>query len=734
MTAPSNAATSPAARPAADAALDPAVAQTNAGTPAGTPAIDNVCINTIRTLAMDAVQKAKSGHPGAPMALAPVAYTLWQHAMVYDPQHPLWPNRDRFVLSNGHASMLLYSLIHLSGIIGLDHHGTPTGGPALTIEDLKKFRQLGSKCPGHPEHGETTGVETTTGPLGQGVSNSVGMAVALKFLAARYNRPEFTLFNAHVWTICGDGDLQEGVSNEAASLAGHWQLDNLTWIYDSNHITIEGETTLAFTDDTAARFRGLGWNVLHVDDANDVATLQKRLHEARAAGDRNAGKPTMIVVHSVIAWGAPTVGGTAKAHGEPLGDEEIKRTKEGYRWPVDRPFWVPEGVPQRFQQLLGARGASAYAAWNELRQRYARQYPQEAAELDTLLAGKLPAGWERALPVFLADPKGKATRASGGEVLNAIVNAVPWLIGGAADLAPSTKTLTKGVGSFNAPQWNGTFSGRNMHFGIREHAMGSIVNGMTLSGVRAFGAGFFIFSDYMKPALRLSALMHLPCIWVFTHDSIGVGEDGPTHQPIEQLAALRATPNTAVWRPCDANECAQAYRWAMESTRTPSVMVLTRQDLPTLDRTQCAPADQALRGGYVLREAPGLKPGQQPDIILMASGSEVHLCLAAQDALAAAGTRARVVSLPCWLVFDQQDDAYRASVLPPSVRARVAVEAAAELGWGNYLGLDGQFVGMRSFGASGPAGAVFSHFGFAPETVVAAAKVSLHSAQNSRTS
>lgn len=703
--------------PAASPAVDPTLTHVNAGAPEGTPLVDRIAITAIRTLAMDAVQKAKSGHPGAPMGLAPAAYELWQGAMVYDPRHPLWPNRDRFVLSNGHASMLLYALIHLSGIEGFNRDGTAQGRPALTLDDLKQFRQLHSRCPGHPEFGETTGVETTTGPLGQGIANSVGMAAALKFLAARYNKPGFELFNAHVWTFCGDGDLEEGISLEAAGLAGHWQLGNLTWLYDSNRITIEGDTSLAFTDDTAARLASQGWDVLYVADANDVAALR----EAFATARQPKSKPTLIVARSVIAWGAPTVAGSAKAHGEPLGDEEIRKTKQFYGWPEDRTFWVPDGVRERFAERMGTRGAKAFDAWTRLRSEYAKAHPELSAELDTLLSGGLPEGWQGAVPSFAADAKGKATRASGGEVLNALVTRIPWFIGGAADLAPSTKTLTKGVGSFNAPEWGGTFDGRNMHFGIREHAMGAIVNGMTLTGLRAFGAGFFIFTDYMRAPIRLSALMRIHSLWVFTHDSIGVGEDGPTHQPIEQLAALRAVPGLAVWRPCDANEAAMAYTWALSQRDLPSVMALTRQDLPTLDRTVCAPAEHALKGGYVLREAAGLKTGELPDVILVGTGSEVHLCLEAQGTLATQGVRARVVSLPCWMAFDSQPEAYRHQVLPPTVRARVGAEAAAELGWGRYLGLEGAFVGMHSFGASAPASAVYKHFGITADAVVQAA-------------
>ncbi len=707
----------PLAVPASVTAAMPCV---NAGTPVGTPAIDCVAINTIRTLSIDAVQQANSGHPGTPMALAPVGYALWQHAMVYDPKHPSWANRDRFVLSNGHSSMLLYSLIFLSGIVE-EKDGAPTGAPALTLDDLRKFRQLHSKCPGHPEHGETTGVETTTGPLGQGIGNSVGMAAALKFLAARYNKPGFELFTARVWAVCGDGDLEEGISQECASLAGHWQLDNLVWIYDDNKITIEGDTNLAYTESAAGRFQALGWNVLHVADANDLHALQMAFTRTR---QRN-GRPTIVIVESHIGWGAPGAQDTAKAHGEPLGDAEILQTKQVYGWPTDKKFWVPEGVQERFQQLFGGRGAAAFARWSTLREKYRAAFPAESAELDCIATGALPAGWDAKLPSFPADSKGVATRQSGGDTLNALVRSVPWMIGGAADLAPSTKTVTSGVGSFNPSTWGGSYAGRNMHFGIREHAMGAIVNGMTLTGLRAFGAGFFIFTDYMRAPLRLSALMHLPCLWIFTHDSIGVGEDGPTHQPIEQLATLRATPNMAVWRPGDANEVVHAYRWAMQSTRTPSVMVLSRQNLPTFDRTQCAPAEGALRGGYVLREAAGLAAGASPDAILIGTGSEVSLCLAAQDVLAKEGIRARVVSLPCWFLFDAQPAEYRDSVLPPGVRARVGAEAAAELGWARYTGLEGEVVAMRSFGASAPAGDNFKHFGITAEAVVVAAKRSI---------
>ena len=686
----------------------------NAGTPEGTPVIDRLAINTLRTLAMDAVQAANSGHPGAPMGLAPVGYALWQDALVYDPAAPHWPNRDRFVLSNGHACMLLYGLLHLSGVQETRVDGSAAGRLAVSMDDIRAFRQPGSRCPGHPEFGITPGVETTTGPLGQGLGNSVGMAIAGKFLAERYNKSGFTLFDHHVWAICGDGCLMEGISHEAASAAGHLKLGNLCWIFDSNSITIDGSTGLSCSDYVDARFHGYGWNVQHVRDANDLAALREKFAVARGCMDR----PTLVVVESHIGWGSPEVQDKAKAHGEPLGEHEVQRTKEVYGWPADAKFLVPEGVRERFAEGVGARGKAAHAKWQETWARYRTAHPELACELETMWRGELPAGWDSGIPTFKADPKGEATRSSGGAVLNSIMERVPWMVGGSADLSPSNKTMLKGAGTFNAPEFGGSYAGRNMHFGIREHAMGAMVNGMTLSGLRAFGAGFLIFTDYMRTPIRLSAFMKLPSLWVMTHDSIGVGEDGPTHQPVEQLASLRAVPNLAVWRPADGNEAAEAYRWAMTAGTTPSVMALTRQNVPTFDRTRCAPAEGARRGGYVLLDA----EGGAPQVILMASGSEVALCVEAHAKLAAQGVRARVVSMPCTLVFDRQPKEYRDSVLPPAVRRRVAVEMASPLGWGDYVGLDGTVIAMRTFGESGPAPKVIAHFGFTVDRVVDAAK------------
>ena len=684
-----------------------------AGTPEGTPVIDRLAINTLRTLAMDAVQAANSGHPGAPMGLAPVGYALWQDALVYDPAAPHWPNRDRFVLSNGHACMLLYGLLHLAGVQETRADGSPAGRLAVSMDDIRAFRQPGSRCPGHPEFGITPGVETTTGPLGQGLGNSVGMAIAGKFLAERYNKPGFTLFDHHVWAICGDGCLMEGISHEAASAAGHLKLGNLCWIFDSNSITIDGSTDLSCSDYVDARFHGYGWNVQHVRDANDLAALREKFAVARGCTDR----PTIIVVASHIGWGSPEVQDKAKAHGEPLGEHEVQRTKAVYGWPADAKFLVPDGVRERFAEGVGARGKAAHAKWQETWARYRAAHPELARELETMWRGELPAGWDAGIPTFKADAKGEATRSSGGAVLNSIMERVPWMLGGSADLSPSNKTMLKGAGTFNAPQFGGSYGGRNMHFGIREHAMGAMVNGMTLSGLRAFGAGFLIFTDYMRTPIRLSAFMKLPSLWVMTHDSIGVGEDGPTHQPVEQLASLRAVPNLAVWRPADGNEAAEAYRWAMTARSTPSVMALTRQNVPTFDRTRCAPAEGARRGGYVLLDA----EGGAPQVILMASGSEVSLCVEAHAKLAAQGVRARVVSMPCTLVFDRQPKEYRDSVLPPAVRRRVAVEMGSALGWGDYVGLDGTVIAMRTFGESGPAPKVIAHFGFTVDRVVEAA-------------
>ena len=671
-----------------------------------TPASDKTCIDTIRTLSMDAVQKANSGHPGTPMALAPVAYTLWQDLFVYDPARPDWTNRDRFVLSVGHASMLLYSLLHLASVRDAG------GGEAVRLEDIKQFRQLSSRTPGHPEYRMTTGVETTSGPLGQGCGNSVGMAMAERMLATRYNKPGFDLFDHHVWVLAGDGDMMEGISSEAASTAAHLRLGNLTWIYDSNHITIEGSTDLAFDEDVPARFAGYGWHVQRVESAEDTTAMLAALQAAKAETSR----PSFIQVHSVIGIGAPKKAGTNKAHGEPLGVDEIKGAKKSYGWPEDSSFLVPDGVHERFAEKLGARGAAASAAWDKLFARYRAEYPELAAELDQIREHKLPAGWDAEIPVFPADAKGLATRDSSQKVLNAIGPHLPWLIGGAADLSPSTKSnmTFQGAGSFEA----GDYGGRNLHFGIREHAMGAIVNGMATYGLRSYGSGFLIFSDYMKAPIRLSAIMELPVIYIFTHDSIGVGEDGPTHQPIEQLATLRAVPGLHTIRPCDANEVAVAWRVALNQTHEPTAFALSRQPLPTLDRTEYASADGLEKGAYVLRDT----PGGAPQIILMATGSEVSLIVGAAKSLEADGVRVRTVSMPCWDLFEKQDEAYREQVLPRAITARVAVEQAATMGWDRYTGFDGRIVAMHTFGASAPLADLQKHFGFTPEKVLEAAR------------
>ncbi len=666
--------------------------------------LDMLCINTIRTLSIDAVQQANSGHPGTPMGMAPVVYTLWQRHLNYDPADPAWPARDRFVLSAGHASMLLYSMLHLTGVAG-----------GISLDDIKQFRQLGSKCPGHPEHGHTAaGIETTTGPLGQGVANSVGMAIAQRWLANRYDRPGQGLFDYRIYALCGDGDMMEGISSEAASLAAHQKLGNLCWIYDSNRISIEGHTDLAFSEDVAARFRAYGWHVVTLPDANDTAALDAELKSFAAGRDR----PTMIVVHSFIGYGAPNKQDTAAAHGEALGVEEVKLAKRAYGWPEDAHFLVPPGVYEHFKQGIGARGARLHAAWRERLAAFRRENAALADEISMIVEHRLPQGWQNAIPSFPADAKGIASRDSSGKVLNAVAAAIPWMVGGAADLAPSTKTnLTfEGAGSMQAA----TPGGRNMHFGVREHAMGAICNGMAVSGLRSFGAGFLIFSDYMKPSIRLSALMELPVVWVFTHDSIGVGEDGPTHQPIEQLIGLRAIPGLLTIRPADANEVAEAWRVTLAHNR-PTCLILSRQALPTVDRSRFHAASGLARGAYVL----GDSSGGEPQVILMGTGSEVHLCVEAQEVLAKEGVRSRVVSMPSWELFEQQDAAYRESVLPESCRARVAVEAGSPLGWDRYAGSGGAIIAMRSFGASAPLKALLPHFGFTTEAVVAAARAQL---------
>ncbi|MES3047674.1 transketolase [Sphingomonas faeni] len=669
---------------------------------------ERLAIDTIRTLSMDAVQKANSGHPGTPMALAPVGYTLWSKFLRYDPKHADWPNRDRFVLSVGHASMLLYSLIHLAKIEEIDADGNKTGKEAVSLADIEQFRQLSSKTPGHPEYRHTTGVETTTGPLGQGCGNSVGMAIAERWLAARYNKDGFTLFDHDVYTICGDGDMMEGVSAEAASLAGHLKLSNLCWIYDSNHISIEGATDLAFDEDVGLRFDAYGWNVIHIDDANDTAALSRAIETFKATND----KPTFIVVHSVIGYGSPKAG-SEKAHGEPLGEENIRITKKAYGWPEDKSFYVPDGVSEHFNGAIAERGAKLRDEWVALTDKYRGAYPELSAELDLLLKDDLPEGWDADIPTFEADAKGVASRDSGGKVLNAIAAKVPWLIGGSADLAPSTKTDIKGQPSFEAEN----YAGRNFHFGIREHGMGAIVNGMALSHLRSYGSTFLVFADYMRAPVRLSAIMEVGAIWVFTHDSIGVGEDGPTHQPIEHLATLRAIPGLDTIRPSDANEVVAAWKAVLKDASTPAALIMSRQALPTLDRTKYASADGLEKGGYVLADSDGT-----PDVILIATGSEVSLVVEAHEKLTADGVKSRVVSMPSWYRYELQDAAYKESVLPREVRARVAVEMAGSIGWDRYVGLDGATVTMSTFGASAPLAKLQDKFGFTVDNVVKVAR------------
>ncbi|WP_250509049.1 transketolase [Caballeronia sp. GACF4] len=682
-------------------------------TPKSSADLDTLTINTIRTLSMDAVQKANSGHPGTPMALAPVAFHLWQNHLRYDPDAPLWPNRDRFVLSVGHASMLLYSLLHLSGVKEVDEFGKPTGKPAISIDDIKNFRQLDSKTPGHPEYRMTTGVETTTGPLGQGLGNSVGMAMAARWKEAHFNKSDSPLFDYRVYALCGDGDMMEGISHEAASIAGHLKLSNLIWIYDSNRITIEGHTDLAYSDDVEARFHGYNWNTLHVDDANDAAALEAAINKAKSTTD----KPTLIVVKSIIGWGAPNKQDTAAAHGEPLGADEIKAAKRAYGWPEDAQFLVPDGVVQHFADGMGARGKAAHEAWKKQFDSYGKDYPDLAKQLTLMLEAKLPEGWEKSIPTFEPDEKGIATRESSGKVLNAIAQSIPWLIGGAADLSPSTKTNLKfdGAGSFEAT----SYDGRNLHFGIREHGMGSVANGLALSNMRPYASTFLIFSDYMKPPIRLSAIMELPVVYVFTHDSIGVGEDGPTHQPIEQLASLRGVPGLTTLRPADANEVGEAWRVALSYHKEPSCIVLTRQPLPTFDRKKYASAEGVRRGAYVLADTEG---GKTPEVLLLATGSEVALCVGVYEKLKAEGIAARVVSMPSWDLFEKQDEAYKESVLPNAVNARVAVEQAGTLGWDRYVGRLGTVLAMHTFGASAPLKALQAKFGFTPERVYEEAK------------
>ncbi len=674
--------------------------------------LDQLSINCIRTLSMDAVQQAKSGHPGTPMALAPLVYTLWNRVMRFDPQDPIWPNRDRFVLSNGHASMLLWSVLHLTGTRAVNAAYERLGQPAVSLDDIRHFRQLGSKAPGHPEYHWVSGVEATTGPLGQGIATSVGMAIAETWLANRYNRLTFEIFGYDIYAVCGDGCMMEGVGSEAASLAGHLGLDNLCWIYDNNHITIEGNTRITFTEDIAARFLGYGWNVLRVGDANDIDRIEHALEIFR----KTKGRPTFIILDSHIGYGSPHKQDTAAAHGEPLGEEEIRLTKRDYGWPEDAKFLVPDAVRDHFAAGIGARGAQARGRWTELFTAYRSKYPELATEIDLMQRRELPAGWDCGLPVFPADPQGIAGRDASGRVLNVLAQNIPWLLGGSADLGPSNKTtLTfEGAGDFEP----GNPGGRNLHFGIREHAMAAAVNGLSLSKLRAFGATFFIFSDYARPAIRLSALMELPTIFVFTHDAMGDGEDGPTHQPVEQLASFRAEPGMVVLRPGDANEVVEAYRYIIQLRHEPAVLALSRQPLPTLDRSKYAAASGVARGAYVLGDAPRGKP----EVILIASGSEVSLCVKAHEELLAEGIRSRVVSMPSWDIFEHQTQEYQDSVLPPDVTARVAVEQASTFGWERYVGRSGRVIGMKTFGASAPLKELQRKFGFEPERVTEIAR------------
>ena len=661
---------------------------------------------------MDAVQQAKSGHPGTPMALAPLIYTLWNRVMRFDPEDPNWPDRDRFVLSNGHASMLLWSVLYLTATQAVNADYERVGQPAVTLDDIRRFRQLDSKATGHPEYHWTSGVEATTGPLGQGVAMSVGMAIAEKWLADRYNRSGFDIFDYRIYAVCGDGCMMEGLASEAASLAGHLELDNLCWIYDNNHITIEGNTRLTFTEDIAARFLGYGWNVLRVGDANDIDRIQHALE----VFIQTKGRPTFIILDSQIGYGAPHLQDTAAAHGEPLGDEEIRLTKRSYGWPEDAKFFVPDGVREHFTAGVGARGAEARRQWTELSAAYRATYPELATEIDLMQRRELPAGWDRNLPVFPADSKGIAGRDASGEILNVLAQNIPWFLGGSADLGPSNRTTLKyqGAGDFQADNPGG----KNLHFGIREHAMAAIVNGLSLSKVRAFAATFFIFSDYARPPIRLAAVMELPTIYVFTHDAMGDGEDGPTHQPVEQLASLRAIPGLVTLRPGDANEVVEAFRYVLQLRHKPAVLALSRQPLPTLDRTRYAPATGVARGAYVLADA----PGGNPEVILIASGSEVSLAVNAHEKLLSEGIRSRVVSMPSWDIFDHQTAEYRDSVLPPHVKSRVAVEQASTFGWERYVGSSGRIIGMKTFGASAPLKELQRKFGFQPDRVVEVVK------------
>jgi transketolase len=675
--------------------------------------LDALSVTTIRTLCIDAIQAANSGHPGTPMGMAPVAYALWQRFLRFDPADPIWPNRDRFVLSEGHASSLLWSLLHLTRVKAVDPDYEVLGRAAVELRDLETFRQLDSKCPGHPEYRWTSGVETTTGPLGQGVATSVGIAVAGRWMAARYNVGGFTMFDFDVYAQAGDGCMMEGISSEAASFAGHQGLSNLCWIYDSNRVTIEGHTDITFTEDVAARFTAYGWNVVTVADANDLDATGRAIEDFHAEHQR----PTLILVHSHIGYGSAKVEDTPAAHGEPLGPDEVRATKRAYGWPEDAQFLVPPEVYEHFAAGIGARGAAARGAWEATFEEYRNAHPHLATEIEQMQRRELPVDWDEDIPVFPPDAKGLATRDSSGRVLNAVAHRVPWVMGGSADLAPSTKThlAFEGAGDFQPADR----TGRNFHFGIREHASAAIVNGLAVSKLRGFWSGFLIFSDYARGAIRLSALMEIPVIHIFTHDSIGVGEDGPTHQPVEQIASLRAMPGLLVFRPADANEVAETWRVVMALQHEPAALILSRQALPTFDRGVVAHADGVAKGAYVLADAGG---GGEPDVILLATGSEVQLAMAARDELAADGIGARVVSMPCWELFDRQPRSYRDQVLPPSVRARVGIEQASSLGWDRYVGDGGAVVAMHTFGASAPLKQLLTKFGFTPNAVAQVAR------------
>ena len=675
--------------------------------------IDQLCINTIRTLSIDAIQKANSGHPGTPMALAPLAYVLWQRFLRFDPREPIWPNRDRFVLSNGHASMLLYAMLHLTGVRAVDPDYEVVGEPSVSLEDIKRFRQLNSKCPGHPEYRWTSGVEATTGPLGQGIATSVGMALSSKWLAARYNRPGFRIFDFDVYAFAGDGCLMEGVSNEAASLAGHQRLDNLCWVYDNNHISIDGRTEITYEDDVAARFAGYGWNVTRVGDANDLNLLTRGFEAFRNEPER----PTLIIVDSHIGWGSPHKVDTPEVHGEPLGEDEVRATKRAYGWPEDAEFLVPDGVREHFADGIGKRGQELRVEWEELFEGYLREKTILAREIEAMQRRELPEGWDTEIPSFDPDEKGMATRKASNQVENAVAGRIPWLIAGSADLTDSTSVRLKdveGATNFEPDSRNA----RQLHLGIREHESAALSNGLALAKLRPMWSTYLTFSDYAKPAIRLSALMELPVIHVFTHDSIGLGEDGPTHQPVEHLAGLRAIPGLDVIRPCDANEVAEAWRAALDRTHQPVALVLTRQDVPILDRKRYASAEGLRRGGYVLADP----DDGDPEVILIATGSEVAIAVGAHEKLIADGIRSRVVSLPCWELFERQDESYRDQVLPPAITARVSVEEASTLGWDRFVGPEGATIGMHTFGSSAPLKDVQTKFGFTPDRVAEQAK------------